>query len=64
MNRRAAAASTMLMKTYAIGDLQGCSHEAQILLERIFEDAGGPAAIVFVGGQTRVRSLQLPAEKV
>ena len=39
----------MLMKTYAIGDLQGCSHEAQILLDRIFEDAGGPAAIVFVG---------------
>jgi bis(5'-nucleosyl)-tetraphosphatase (symmetrical) len=37
------------MKTYAIGDLQGCSHEAQVLLERIAEDAGGPAAIVFVG---------------
>ena len=39
----------MLMKTYAIGDLQGCIHEARILLDRIFEDAGGPAAIVFVG---------------
>ena len=37
------------MKTYAIGDLQGCIHEAQVLLKRIGEDAGGPAAIVFVG---------------
>jgi bis(5'-nucleosyl)-tetraphosphatase (symmetrical) len=37
------------MKTYAIGDLQGCIHEAQVLLNRIAEDAGGPAAIVFVG---------------
>jgi bis(5'-nucleosyl)-tetraphosphatase (symmetrical) len=37
------------MKTYAIGDLQGCIHEAQVLLDRIFDDAGGPAAIVFVG---------------
>jgi bis(5'-nucleosyl)-tetraphosphatase (symmetrical) len=37
------------MKTYAIGDLQGCVHEAQVLLNRIDEDAGGAAAIVFVG---------------
>ncbi|MDB5917373.1 MAG: hypothetical protein JWR40_1607 [Massilia sp.] len=37
------------MKTYAIGDLQGCIHEAQVLLDRIATDAGGPAAIVFVG---------------
>ncbi|HEU4375566.1 MAG TPA: symmetrical bis(5'-nucleosyl)-tetraphosphatase [Telluria sp.] len=37
------------MKTYAIGDLQGCVHEAQVLLNRIAEDAGGAAAIVFVG---------------
>jgi bis(5'-nucleosyl)-tetraphosphatase (symmetrical) len=37
------------MKTYAIGDLQGCIHEGQVLLNRIAEDAGGPAAIVFVG---------------
>jgi len=37
------------MKTYAIGDLQGCFHEAQLLLDRILEDAGGPATIVFVG---------------
>ena len=37
------------MKTYAIGDLQGCIHEAQVLLNRIAADAGGPAAIVFVG---------------
>lgn len=37
------------MKTYAIGDLQGCVHEAQVLLKRIDEDAGGPARILFVG---------------
>ena len=37
------------MKTYAIGDLQGCIHEAQLLLDRIATDAGGSAAIVFVG---------------
>ncbi|SHG36887.1 symmetrical bis(5'-nucleosyl)-tetraphosphatase [Massilia sp. CF038] len=37
------------MKTYAIGDLQGCAHEAQVLLNRITEDAPGPARIVFVG---------------
>ena len=37
------------MKTYAIGDLQGCAHEAQVLLNRIAADAGGAAAIVFVG---------------
>src|SRR4051812_36808372 len=37
------------MKTYAIGDLQGCAHEAQVLLNRIAEDAGGPARIVFMG---------------
>lgn len=37
------------MKTYVIGDLQGCAHEAQVLLNRIAEDAPGPANIVFVG---------------
>jgi bis(5'-nucleosyl)-tetraphosphatase (symmetrical) len=37
------------MKTYAIGDLQGCVHEAQLLLDRIAGEAGEDAAIVFVG---------------
>ena len=41
------------MKTYAIGDLQGCMHEAQLLLDRIALDAGAgadaDASIVFVG---------------
>ena len=37
------------MKTYAIGDLQGCAHEAQLLLDRIFETAGPDARILFVG---------------
>jgi len=37
------------MKTYVIGDLQGCAHEAQVLLNRIGEDAPGPARILFVG---------------
>ena len=37
------------MKTYAIGDLQGCSHEAQLLLDRIHADAQGAARILFVG---------------
>jgi bis(5'-nucleosyl)-tetraphosphatase (symmetrical) len=37
------------MKTYVIGDLQGCAHEAQVLLNRIAEDAPGAARIVFVG---------------
>lgn len=37
------------MKTYVIGDLQGCAHEAQVLLKRIAEDAGGEARILFVG---------------
>ena len=37
------------MRTYAIGDLQGCVHEAQVLLNRIDEDAAGPCRIVFVG---------------
>ena len=37
------------MKTYAIGDLQGCAHEAQLLLEHIREDAKGDARILFVG---------------
>ena len=37
------------MKTYVIGDLQGCAHEAQVLLNRIAEDAPGTARIVFVG---------------
>ena len=37
------------MRSYAIGDLQGCVHEAQVLLNRIDEDAQGPCRIVFVG---------------
>ena len=37
------------MKTYAIGDLQGCAHEAQALLNRIADDAPGGARIIFVG---------------
>jgi bis(5'-nucleosyl)-tetraphosphatase (symmetrical) len=37
------------MKTYVIGDLQGCAHEAQVLLKRIADDAPGAARIVFVG---------------
>jgi bis(5'-nucleosyl)-tetraphosphatase (symmetrical) len=37
------------MKTYVIGDLQGCAHEAQALLERIAGDAPGEARILFVG---------------
>ena len=37
------------MKTYVIGDLQGCAHEAQVLLNRIADDAPGPARVVFVG---------------
>jgi bis(5'-nucleosyl)-tetraphosphatase (symmetrical) len=37
------------MKTYVIGDLQGCAHEAGVLLNRIEEDAGGAARVLFVG---------------
>ena len=37
------------MKTYAIGDLQGCAHEAQLLLDRIFDAGGSDARILFVG---------------
>ena len=37
------------MKTYAIGDLQGCAHEAQVLLNRIADDAPDGARIIFVG---------------
>jgi bis(5'-nucleosyl)-tetraphosphatase (symmetrical) len=39
------------MKTYAIGDLQGCAHEAGLLLDRIAEHAGAhnAARILFVG---------------
>ena len=37
------------MKTYVIGDLQGCAHEAQALLDKIAVDAGGDARILFVG---------------
>jgi bis(5'-nucleosyl)-tetraphosphatase (symmetrical) len=37
------------MKTYVIGDLQGCAHEAGLLLERIGQDAGSGARILFVG---------------
>lgn len=37
------------MKTYAIGDLQGCAHEADVLLERIGAVTSGPVRILFVG---------------
>jgi bis(5'-nucleosyl)-tetraphosphatase (symmetrical) len=37
------------MKTYVIGDLQGCAHEAQALLDHIQRDANGDARILFVG---------------
>jgi bis(5'-nucleosyl)-tetraphosphatase (symmetrical) len=39
------------MKTYVIGDLQGCAHEAGLLLDRIAGDATSPeqARILFVG---------------
>ena len=37
------------MKTYAIGDLQGCFHEAQVLLDQIQADAQGESRILFVG---------------
>lgn len=37
------------MRTYVIGDLQGCAHEARLLLDRIQEDAQGAARIYFVG---------------
>lgn len=37
------------MKTYVIGDLQGCAHEAEALLEKIALDAKGDARILFVG---------------
>lgn len=41
------------MRTYVIGDLQGCAHEATLLLARIAEDAqaadGGTPRILFVG---------------
>lgn len=37
------------MKTYAIGDLQGCAEETELLLARIAANAGGAAHIIFVG---------------
>jgi bis(5'-nucleosyl)-tetraphosphatase (symmetrical) len=37
------------MKTYVIGDLQGCAHEARLLLDHISQDAQGDARILFVG---------------
>ena len=37
------------MTTYAIGDLQGCAHEAQLLVDRIFATGGNDAGILFVG---------------
>jgi bis(5'-nucleosyl)-tetraphosphatase (symmetrical) len=40
-----------MMKTYVIGDLQGCAHEAGLLLERVAADAHSmeEARILFVG---------------
>lgn len=54
------------MKSYAIGDLQGCAHEAGVLLSRIADDASGPARIVFVGdlinrGPASLEALRLAA---
>ena len=37
------------MRTYVIGDLQGCAHEARLLVDEIAVDAGGDARILFVG---------------
>ena len=37
------------MKTYVIGDLQGCAHEARALLDHIASASGGDARILFVG---------------
>ncbi len=37
------------MTTYVIGDLQGCAHETNLLLERIFDRAGPDARVLFVG---------------
>ncbi|GAB3462919.1 symmetrical bis(5'-nucleosyl)-tetraphosphatase [Massilia terrae] len=37
------------MRTYAIGDLQGCAHEAQVLLDHIQQDARGDSRILLVG---------------
>jgi bis(5'-nucleosyl)-tetraphosphatase (symmetrical) len=37
------------MRTYVIGDLQGCAHEARVLIEHIEQDAHGDARILFVG---------------
>ena len=37
------------MKTYVIGDLQGCAHEAAVLLNRIGDDAQAPHRVLFVG---------------
>ena len=37
------------MKTYAIGDLQGCADETEALLQCIAADAAGAHAIIFVG---------------
>jgi len=37
------------MKTYVIGDLQGCAHEAGLLLDQIHAVAGNDVRILFVG---------------
>jgi len=37
------------MKTYVIGDLQGCAHEAGLLLDEIHAAAGSDVRILFVG---------------
>jgi len=37
------------MKTYVIGDLQGCAHEAGLLLDRIAQEAPAEFRVYFVG---------------
>jgi bis(5'-nucleosyl)-tetraphosphatase (symmetrical) len=37
------------MKTFVIGDLQGCAHETDLLLQRITDSAGADAQVRFVG---------------
>lgn len=49
LRRRSRRVPETTMKTYVIGDLQGCAHEASALLEKIAADGGAAARILFVG---------------